>query len=168
MNKDLYRTTVNRKKEILFYVATFGGRKDVSLVIATKEPIYWRVREELQAHADSGDLQPVFEGGVHIRRVHRIHEDTANISAAILPIKRKFNAISYEDLEEIQQTKETNNLERFFTTISQEEIGLKQIMPFKKMKFEEYFLKAMRNEFPELVKNVTKEYNQRAEHYEIM
>ena len=45
MNKDLYRTTVNRKKEILFYVATFGGRKDVSLVIATKEPIYWRVRE---------------------------------------------------------------------------------------------------------------------------
>ena len=167
MNKNLYKKPVG-KKDIVFYVATFGGKKDVSLVVVTKEPIYWRVREGLQELADSGDLQPVFEGGVHIRRVYRIHEDTGNISSVATSIKQRFKAISIYDLKSMQQNKEQINLEKFFTTISQEETGLKKIIPFKEIKFEEYFLKAMRNEFPELVKSVSKEYKQRSEHFEIM
>ena len=128
MNKSLYKTPVRRKKEVLFYVATFGGRKDVSLVIATNHPIYWEVREELQTLADSGELEPVFEGGVHIRRVHRIHEDTGNISSVATSIKQRFKAISIYDLKSMQQNKEQINLEKFFTTISQEETGLKKII----------------------------------------
>ena len=113
MNKNLYKKPVG-KKDIVFYVATFGGKKDVSLVVVTKEPIYWRVREGLQELADSGDLQPVFEGGVHIRRVHRIHEDTGNISSVATSIKQRFKAISIYDLKSMQQNKEQINLEKFF------------------------------------------------------
>ena len=57
---------------------------------------------------------------------------------------------------------------KLMTGPSQEETRLKKIIPFKEIKFEEYFLKAMRNEFPELVKSVSKEYKQRSEHFEIM
>ena len=172
MNKSLYKTPVRRKKEVLFYVATFGGRKDVSLVIVTTNPIYWEVREELQTLADSGELEPVFEGGVHIRRVHRMNVESFEdpfIREVAAKIRRRFNAISYQDLEEIQKTKETNNLEKFFTAPSHEESNtLKQVIPFKKMKFEEYFLKVMRDEFPALVKNVSKEYKQRGQEFKIM
>ena len=65
MNKNLYTKPVG-KKDVVFYIATFGRRKDVSLVVATKEPMYWRLREGLREIADSEDLQLVFKGGVHI------------------------------------------------------------------------------------------------------
>jgi len=38
MNKNLCTKPVG-KKDVVFYVARFGGRKDVSVVIVTKEPI---------------------------------------------------------------------------------------------------------------------------------
>ena len=106
MNKNLYTNPVG-KKDFIFYAARFGGRKDVSEVVVTKEPIYWRLREGLQEFADSKDLQSVFEGGVHIRRVHRIHLDTANIRSVGTSIKKRFRAISIDDLDNTREASRT-------------------------------------------------------------
>ena len=106
MNKNLCTKPVG-KKDVVFYVARFGGRKDVSVVIVTKEPIQGRLREGLQEFADSKDLQPVFEGGVDIRRVHRIHVDTANIRSVGTSIKKRFRAISIDDLDNTREASRT-------------------------------------------------------------
>jgi hypothetical protein len=82
-------------------------------------------------------------------------------------IKRRFNAISWQDLQEAKQTKEIDNLERFFTSDLNTD-DFNPVISMKQTSFREYALDVLTQEFPELVKNLSREYKMLAEDFEIV
>jgi hypothetical protein len=167
MNQNLYKEPVKRGREELYYVARIGESR-ISLVIISEEPTYYRIKSKLDELVNQGEFEPIFSPGrVHIRRIGRYPKELSNKGAVLNQIKRKFNAISWKDLQEAKQTKEINNLERFFIDDS----GTSSIGSFISMKptsFREYALDILNQEFPELVKNLRREYKMLAEDFEIV
>ena len=167
MNQNLYKTPVKRGKEEIYYVARIGDSR-ISLIIVSEEPTYYRIKSKLDELVNQGEFEPIFSPGrVHIRRIGRYPKELSNKGAVLNQIKRRFNAISWQDLQEAKQTKEINNLERFFIDDS----GTNSIGSFISMKqtsFREYVLDVLNQEFPELVKNLRREYKMLAEDFEIV
>ena len=170
MRKVLYRTPVRKKKEWLFYMVTFGSRKDVSLVIKSERAEYYPIKTQLEVMLQRGDFAPVFtEGRVFIERISRIDKDSPDIDSHVKQIKRSFNAISINDIEEIKQSKEKPDLSKFFTPDCTEEFsGLQKVVLMENETFEAHFLRVMQIRFPELVKNHKREHKQLSREFEIM
>ncbi|MGA0164620.1 MAG: hypothetical protein ACO3LE_10335 [Bdellovibrionota bacterium] len=167
MNNKLYNKPVRRKKEEIYYVARIGDSR-ISLIIISEEPTYYRVKSRLDQLANQGEFEPVFpRGRVHIRRVARFPKDLSNKGAVVNQIKRRFNAISWQDLQEAKQTKEIDNLERFFTSDLNTD-DFNPVISMKQTSFREYALDVLTQEFPELVKNLSREYKMLAEDFEIV
>jgi hypothetical protein len=167
VSKALYKTPVRRGKEEIYYVARIGDSR-ISLIIISEEPTYYRIKSKLDELVNQGEFEPIFSPGrVHIRRIGRYPKELSNKGAVLSQIKRRFNAISWQDLQEAKQTKEIDNLERFFTSDLNTD-DFNPVISMKQTSFREYALDVLTQEFPELVKNLRREYKMLAEDFEIV
>jgi hypothetical protein len=167
MHKALYRTPAKRRKEDFYYIVKIG-RNEVSLVVVSEEATYFRIKETLQRMVNEGALEPVFQSneGVHIRRVGRYPKDLSNKDVVLNAIKQRFSAISWSDLQQAKQSKEMANLERFYSSnLMIDETG--PVISMKRGSFKDYVHDVLSEEFPELIKNLRKEYKMLSEEFEI-